>query len=45
MRYMRKTPVEAIQWTPDNRKEFDEFVNKYVSYYMCYENTNGNILY
>lgn len=44
MKYMRKTPVEAIQWRPDNRKEFDEFVNKYVRYYMCYECTNGNIL-
>ena len=44
MKYMRKTPVEAIQWRPDNRTEFDKFVNKYVRYYMCYECTNGNIL-
>lgn len=41
---MRKTPVEAIQWKPDNRKEFDKFVNKYVRYYTYYEYTNGNIL-
>ena len=44
MKYMRKTPVEAIQWNPDNRKEFGEFVNKYVRDYTCYEYTNGNIL-
>lgn len=44
MKYMRKTPAEAIQWNPDNRAEFDKFVNKYVRYYMCYECTNGNIL-
>lgn len=44
MKYMRKTPVEAIQWSPDNRKEFGEFVNKYVRDYTCYEYTNGNIL-
>ena len=44
MKYMRKTPVEAIQWNPDNRKEFGEFVNKYVRDYTCYEYANGNIL-
>ena len=44
MKYMRKTPVEAIQWRPDNRKEFGEFVGKYTKDYATFEYTNGNIL-
>ena len=44
-KYMRKTPVEAIQWRPDNRKEFDEFVRKYTKDYAYYEYTSGNILF
>ena len=44
MRYMRKTPVEAIQWRPDNRTEFDKFVRKYTKNYTYYEYNSGNIL-
>lgn len=44
MRYMRKTPVEAIQWRPDNRTEFDKFVRKYTKDYTYYEYNSGNIL-
>lgn len=44
MKYMRKTPVEAIQWRPDNRTEFDKFVRKYSKDYAYYEYTSGNIL-
>lgn len=28
MKYMRKTPVEAIQWTGDNQREVYDFMNK-----------------
>ena len=44
MKYMRKTPVEAIQWKPDNRTEFDKFVRKYTKDYSYYEYLSGNIL-
>ena len=44
MKYMRKTPVEAIQWRPDNRTEFDKFVRKYTKDYTYYEYNSGNIL-
>lgn len=44
MKYMRKTPVEAIQWRPDNRTEFDKFVRKYTKNYTYYEYNSGNIL-
>jgi hypothetical protein len=44
MKYMRKTPVEAIQWNPDNRTEFDKFVRKYTKDYTYYEYLSGNIL-
>ena len=44
MKYMRKTPVEAIQWRPDNRTEFGKFVRKYTKDYAYYEYTSGNIL-
>ncbi|MGI5892923.1 MAG: hypothetical protein ACOX7H_09405, partial [Bacillota bacterium] len=43
MKYMRKTPVEAIQWNPDNRTEFDKFVRKYTEDYTYFEYL-GNIL-
>ena len=42
---MRKTPVEAIQWRPDNRTEFDKFVRKYTKDYTCFEYPSGNILF
>ena len=44
MKYMRKTPVEAIQWRRDNRTEFDKFVRKYTKDYTYYEYNSGNIL-
>ena len=44
MKYLRKTPVEAVQWRPDNRTEFDKFVRKYTKDYAYYEYTSGNIL-
>lgn len=44
MKYIRKTPVEAIQWRPDNRTEFDKFVRKYTKDYVYYEYLSGNIL-
>lgn len=44
MKYMRKAPVEAIQWKPDNRTEFDKFVRKYTKDYAYYEYLSGNIL-
>jgi hypothetical protein len=44
MKYMRKTPVEAIQWNPDNRTEFDKFVRKYTKDYTYYEYLSGSIL-
>ncbi len=45
MKYMRKTPVEAIQWRPDNRTEFGKFVRKYTKDYTCLEYPSGNILF
>jgi hypothetical protein len=45
MKYMRKTPVEAIQWRPDNRTEFGKFVRKYTKDYTCFEYLSGNILF
>lgn len=42
---MRKTPVEAIQWRPDNRTEFGKFVRKYTKDYTCFEYPSGNILF
>lgn len=44
MKHMRKTPVEAMQWRPDNRTEFDKFVRKYTKNYTYYEYNSGNIL-
>lgn len=44
MKYMKKTPAEAIQWRPDNRTEFDKFVRKYTKDYTYYEYNSGNIL-
>ena len=34
MKYMRKTPVDAIQWTGHNREEIHEFI-VYVAKYCC----------
>ena len=44
MKYIRKTPVEAIQWNPDNRTEFGKFVSKYTKDYTYFEYPSGNIL-
>ena len=44
-KYMRKTPVEAIQWNPDNRTEFGKFVRKYTKDYTYFEYPSGNILF
>ena len=51
MKYMRKTPVEAMQWDGDNQKELSEFIGKVVKYctkddgygnlYVCYTDSKN----
>ena len=41
MKYMRKTPVEAIQWNGDNQKEVSEFVERVSRVFCTQDNEDG----
>ena len=44
MRYMRKTPVEAIQWTGDNQREVYDFMNKTARTCCNMDDGSGNLI-
>lgn len=44
MKYMRKTPVEAIQWTGDNRNEVQEFISHTTKYHCTWYDGSGNLI-
>lgn len=44
MKYMRKTPVEAIQWTGDNQKEVYDFIKKSSKYCCNAADSSGNLI-
>lgn len=44
MRYKRKTPVEAIQWTGDNQKEVYDFMNKTARTCCNAADSSGNLI-
>lgn len=44
MKYMRKTPVEAIQWTGDNQREVYDFMNKTVRTCCNMDDGTGNLI-
>ena len=43
MRYIRKTPVEAIQWNGDNPKEVSNFISPTTKSYCTLDNRSGNL--
>lgn len=43
MRYMRKTPVEAIQWKGDNPKEVSNFISPTTKSYCTLDDRSGNL--
>ena len=43
MKYMRKTPVEAIQWTGHNLQEVSEFVSLAAKSYSMWNDDLGNL--
>lgn len=43
MRYMRKTPVEAIQWKGDNPKEVSNFISPTTKSYRTLDDRSGNL--
>lgn len=43
MRYMRKTPVEAIQWKGDNPKEVSNFISPTTKSYSTLDDRSGNL--
>ena len=44
MKYMRKTPVEAIQWTGDNQREVYDFMNKTARTCCNAADSSGNLI-
>ena len=44
MKYMRKTPVEAIQWTGDNQREVYDFMNKTAKTCCNMDDGSGNLI-
>lgn len=44
MKYMRKTPVEAIQWTGDNQREVYDFMNKTARTCCNMDDGTGNLI-
>ena len=44
MKYMRKTPVEAIQWTGDNQREVYDFMNKTSRTCCNMDDGSGNLI-
>lgn len=43
MRYIRKTPVEAIQWNGDNPKEVSNFISPTTKSYCTLDDRSGNL--
>ena len=43
MRYMKKTPVEAIKWTGDNQREVYDFMNKIAMTCCNADDSSGNL--
>lgn len=44
MKYMRKTPVEAIQWNGDNRYDVHEFIVKTAQYCCSKADKSGSLI-
>lgn len=44
MKYMRKTPVEAIQWNGDNQQEVSDFIYKTIKTYSTWADDYGNLI-
>lgn len=44
MKYMRKTPVEAIQWNGDNQREVYDFMNKTARACCNAADSSGNLI-
>lgn len=44
MKYMIKTPVEAIQWTGDNQREVSEFISHATKSYSIWIDKSGNLM-
>ena len=44
MKYMRKTPVEAIQWNGYNQQEVSDFIAHTTKSYCTWEDTAGNLI-
>lgn len=44
MRYMRKTPVEAIQWTGCNQQEVSDFIAHTTKSYCTWNDSSGNLM-
>ena len=44
MKYMRKTPVEAIQWAGDNQREVYDFMNKTARTCCNAADSSGNLI-
>lgn len=44
MKYMRKTPIEAIQWTGDNQREVYDFMNKTARTCCNSADSSGNLI-
>ena len=44
MKYMRKTPVEAIQWNGDNQREVYDFMNKTARTCCNMDDGSGNLI-
>ena len=43
MKYIRKTPVEAIQWNGDNPKEVSNFISPTTKSYCTLDDRSGNL--
>lgn len=43
MKYYRKQPVEAMQWTGDNQKDVSEFIHKVAKNYCTKDDGYGNL--